>query len=72
MENLKLERESAFRIRTIAAIVIQRYMRGLTVRIRMNPEKFASLRASLETHYTMEELSELVADAIRRSGVNAA
>lgn len=68
MENLKREREGAFRTRTVAAIVIQRYMRGLAVRMKANPERYASLRASLVTHYTKEELSQLVADAIRRSG----
>mmetsp|Transcript_3596 Transcript_3596/g.7931 ORF Transcript_3596/g.7931 Transcript_3596/m.7931 type:complete len:197 (+) Transcript_3596:539-1129(+) len=69
MENLKLERESNHRRRTIAAIVIQRNIRGLSVRIKMNPEKYALLRASLEKHYTMEELSDLIGDAIRRSGI---
>ena len=69
MEQLKLERENDFQIRTIAAVDIQRYMRGLAVRIRKNPQKYATLRASLETHYTKEELSKLVTDAIRRAGV---
>lgn len=69
MENLKLEREDAFRTRTTAAVVIQRYMRGLAVRINRSPEKYAALRASLETHYTEEELTDLVDAAIRRAGV---
>ena len=72
MEDLKLKRGSAFRVKTAAAITIQRYMRGLSVRIKMKPEKYATLRASLETHYTKEELSTLVAEVIRRSGVTVA
>ena len=31
MENLKVERESAFQVQTTAAVVIQRYMRGLSI-----------------------------------------
>ena len=74
IKNPKLERESTFRTRTIAAAIIQRYIRGLAVRIEMNHEKYASLRASLETHYTntKEELSKLVYEAIRRAGVTVA
>ena len=70
MENLKIERERMFRTKTAAAIVIQRHMRGLAVRMNMNPEKYATLRASLVKHYTKEELSELVAEAISRSKIN--
>ena len=69
MENLKVERKSAFRTRTMAAVIIQRYMRGLSVRMKATPEKYALLRASLVTHYNMEELSKLVADAIGRCRV---
>ena len=69
MENLKLEQERAFLIRSSAAIVIQRYMRGLSVRIKWHPEKYEALRASLVTHFTKEEISELVDQAISRSGV---
>ena len=68
--NLKLERESIHSTKTIAAIAIQRHWRGLTVRKKKNPDKYALLRASLETNYSKEELSELVSEAIRRSGVN--
>ena len=67
MENLKMERENSFKTKTIAAVKIQRYFRGLAVRMKKEPEKYASLRTSLETHYTKDELSKLVAEAIERA-----
>ena len=72
MENLQLERKDSRRARTAAAVVIQRYVRGLAVRTRGNPKKYAGIRASLETHYTVEELSELLDRTIARAGVTVA
>ena len=69
MENLKLEQESTFLVKSAAAVIVQRYTRGLSVRMKRHPEKYDTLRTSLVTHYTKEDLSELVAQAIRRSGV---
>lgn len=70
MEDLKQERSKRFQQDTASAIVIQRYTRGLAVRMKRDPKKYASLRASLVIHYTKEEMSELVAKAIARCSVS--
>ena len=71
-KNLKLKRKGELCARAVPAVVIQRYMRRIAVKISTSWEKYAALQASLETNYTAAELTELVDDAIRRAGVTLA
>lgn len=71
--NLKLDREVQLSNDTKAAIVIQKYARRFLFQRKMNPEKYLSLRSSLQTKkWTMEEMFTMVDEAIRRSGFSDA
>lgn len=67
--NLKLERQKKFRIDTMAALVIQRHVRGYMTRRELNPEKYMMVRSSLQRRWTKEEVFAMAEEAIRRCGL---
>ena len=69
MEGLKHDRETKFHTETHAAIVVQRYSRGLAARMKINPEKYSFMRTAMETKYSKKDLSKLVKEVIERSGI---
>jgi hypothetical protein len=67
--NLKLERQKKFQKDTIAAVVIQRHVRGYMARKELNPEKYMMVRSSLQKRWTKEEVFAMAEEAIRRCGL---
>ena len=68
MERLKSEREQRVNIEAVAAVKIQRIMRGFAVRERMDPGKYEFMRKSVT--YTADDIRRQLIAAAKKSGLN--
>mmetsp|Transcript_11235 Transcript_11235/g.16766 ORF Transcript_11235/g.16766 Transcript_11235/m.16766 type:complete len:235 (-) Transcript_11235:509-1213(-) len=67
MERLRREREERTKLEADASVTIQRFVRGLAVRDRLNPKKYAAMRTPFV--YSDDEIRRLINEASEKSGL---